>query len=83
MSEVVVHFASLALRYRPPRRHKDRDAEVVGLRDEILSSGKQRSFGEIRNLIKGRWPRMQNGKPLTDKAVEAAYKRAKAPPRRN
>jgi hypothetical protein len=62
----------------PKPRFADRDAEIVRLRDEILPSGKRRTFGEILNLIKDRWPLQQNGLPLTAKAVASAYRRAKS-----
>jgi hypothetical protein len=62
---------------KPDDRNAARDLEIVRLRDEPLPEGGQRSFGEVCNQVKGRWPRMHNGKPLTVKAVEAAYKRAK------
>jgi hypothetical protein len=61
----------------PKARFAERDAEIVRLRDEPIPGGKPRTFGMIRLQIIDRWPLQQNDLPLTDKAVGAAYARAK------
>jgi hypothetical protein len=35
----------------PKARFEDRDNEIVRLKDELLPDGKQRSFGQVRQLV--------------------------------
>ena len=58
-----------------PDKFKDRDDEIERLADEELPGGKRRSAGDIFLLIKGRWPVMENKKPLNAKAVATALRR--------
>jgi hypothetical protein len=54
-------------------RLKDRDTEIVRLRDK-----EKLTFGQIKREIrrKQEWAVMQNGKPITVAAIKAAYLRA-------
>jgi len=56
---------------KPGKRNVERDAEILRLAAE------RKTPGRIRQLIKRRWPRMQNGMPLTDGAVKAVIMRAR------
>jgi hypothetical protein len=59
------------------RRNKERDAEIVRLRDEIGMS-----FGKIpRALMEKRREWSKGGKPLDRNTVEMAYSRSKKSPK--